>query len=84
LISCISTVCAARRCHCGSGAPRWPKSSPRCALQFSGKFADPLELLAIAEKMNLEGIVGKKREPAYRSGPTKAWVKVKTATWLLS
>ena len=31
--------------------------------------------------MNPEGIVSKRRDLAYRSGPTRDWLKVKTATW---
>ena len=27
------------------------------------------------------GIVSKRRDLAYRSGPTRDWLKVKTATW---
>ena len=50
-------------------------------LQFSGEFSDPIKLLATCQKMNLEGIVSKRRESAYRSGPTRDWLKIKTATW---
>jgi hypothetical protein len=31
--------------------------------------------------MNFDGIVLKRREPAYRSGPTNDWLKVKTTAW---
>jgi ATP-dependent DNA ligase len=31
--------------------------------------------------MGLEGIVSKRREQPYRSGPNSGWIKVKTATW---
>ena len=50
-------------------------------LQFSGDFDDPLQLLETCKKMNLEGIVSKRKESAYRSGPTRDWLKIKTATW---
>ena len=50
-------------------------------LQFSGEFDEPLELLSAGKKMSLEGIVSKRRESAYRSGPTRDWLKVKTGTW---
>ena len=50
-------------------------------LQFSGDFDDPTALLHTCQRMNLEGIVSKRRESAYRSGPTRDWVKIKTATW---
>ena len=53
-------------------------------LQFSGSFDDPTKLLETCQKMNLEGIVSKRRDSAYRSGPTKDWLKVKTASWRLA
>jgi bifunctional non-homologous end joining protein LigD len=48
-------------------------------LQFSGDFNDPNKLLETCHKMNLEGIVSKRRESAYRSGPTKDCQKIKTS-----
>jgi bifunctional non-homologous end joining protein LigD len=53
-------------------------------LQFSGDFPDPIKLLNACEKMGLEGIVSKRRTCPYRSGPTREWIKVKTATWRLA
>jgi bifunctional non-homologous end joining protein LigD len=50
-------------------------------LQFSGEFADPLKLLAAGERTGLEGVVSKRRDSAYRSGRTRDWLKIKTATW---
>ena len=50
-------------------------------LQLSGEFADPFALLETCKKMNLEGIVSKRKQSAYRSGPTRDWLKIKTATW---
>jgi len=50
-------------------------------LQFSGDFNDPIKLLDTCQRMNLEGIVSKRRESAYRPGPTHDWLKIKTATW---
>ena len=50
-------------------------------LQFSGEFADPERLLAAGEKTKLEGIVSKRRDSAYRSGKTRDWLKIKTASW---
>lgn len=38
------------------------------------------EFFAAVEKIDLEGIVSKKRNSPYRSGYTKAWLKVKTFT----
>jgi ATP-dependent DNA ligase len=35
----------------------------------------------IAGQHKLEGIVSKKREAPYRSGPCRDWRKVKTAEW---
>jgi bifunctional non-homologous end joining protein LigD len=50
-------------------------------LQFSGDFDDPVKLLGACQRMNLEDIVSKRRESAYRPGPTRDWLKIKTATW---
>ena len=50
-------------------------------LQFSGDFDDPEKLLASCHKMGFEGIVSKRRASAYRSGPTRDWLKIKTAAW---
>jgi bifunctional non-homologous end joining protein LigD len=50
-------------------------------LQFSGSFDDPIRLLETCQKMGFEGIVSKRRESAYRSGPTRDRLKIKTATW---
>jgi bifunctional non-homologous end joining protein LigD len=35
------------------------------------------ELFTAACKLGLEGIVSKKMDAPYRSGPSKAWIKVK-------
>ena len=37
--------------------------------------------LASCHKMGFEGIVSKRRASAYRSGPTRDWLKIKTAAW---
>jgi bifunctional non-homologous end joining protein LigD len=50
-------------------------------LQFSGTFADPIKLLETCAKMSLEGIVSKRKVSAYRSGPTRDWLKIKTTAW---
>ena len=39
--------------------------------------ADPAKAWAIVEERGYEGMVAKDPESAYRSGPTRAWVKVK-------
>lgn len=51
------------------------------SVQFSCDFPDPLKLLEAANRMGLEGIVSKRKESAYRSGPTRDWLKIKTAAW---
>jgi bifunctional non-homologous end joining protein LigD len=51
------------------------------SLQFSPDFSDGKKLLAQAEKRSLEGVVCKRADSLYASGPTKAWVKVKTESW---
>ena len=50
-------------------------------LRFSEAFDDAEKLLAAALELGLEGIVSKRRERPYRSGPNSGWVKVKTAAW---
>jgi bifunctional non-homologous end joining protein LigD len=50
-------------------------------LRFSEAFDDPVKLLEAAIKLGLAGIVSKRREQPYRSGPNSGWVKVKTAAW---
>ncbi len=50
-------------------------------LRLSDSFDDPEKLLEAAVKLGLEGIVSKRRDQAYRSGPNSGWVKVKTAAW---
>jgi bifunctional non-homologous end joining protein LigD len=50
-------------------------------LRLSESFNDPVKLLEAAMKLGLEGIVSKRREQPYKSGPNSGWVKVKTAAW---
>ena len=50
-------------------------------LRLSDGFDDGVELLAAAERMGLEGVVSKRRDSTYRSGPRCGWVKTKTNTW---
>jgi hypothetical protein len=50
-------------------------------MQFSGAFDDPIGLLKTCEKMHLEGIVSKRRESPYTSGPTRDWLKILTKAW---
>jgi len=49
-------------------------------LVFDG-FDDGTELLGAAERMGLEGVVSKRRDSAYRSGPRCGWIKTKTKAW---
>ena len=50
-------------------------------LRYSEQFSDPVKLLAVVEKMGLEGVVSKRADAPYRSGPQKDWVKVKARGW---
>jgi SOS response associated peptidase (SRAP)/ATP dependent DNA ligase domain len=50
------------------------------AVQFSMAFDGDTDLLTVAERMGLEGIVSKRKDSFYRSGPTRDWLKAKTAT----
>jgi bifunctional non-homologous end joining protein LigD len=62
------------RLHDLVGDPR-----PTCPLQFSQAFeGSGAEFFAAVEKMDLEGIVSKRRASIYRSGPSQDWVKTKT------
>jgi bifunctional non-homologous end joining protein LigD len=54
------------------------------AIQFSMAFDGDADLLAAAERMGLAGIVSKRKDSFYRSGPTRVWLKAKTATWRAS
>jgi bifunctional non-homologous end joining protein LigD len=49
-------------------------------LRLSESFNDGTKLLASCERMGLEGIVSKRRDFPYRSGPAD-WTKVKCAGW---
>jgi len=44
-------------------------------------FDDGAKLLQAAERHRLEGIVSKRQASAYSSGPSRDWVKAKTARW---
>jgi bifunctional non-homologous end joining protein LigD len=50
-------------------------------LRFSESFEDPEKLLAVADRIGLEGIVSKKRMAPYVAGSRSGWIKVKTAAW---
>jgi bifunctional non-homologous end joining protein LigD len=48
-------------------------------LRLVEAFADGGQLLEVAEQHRLEGVVGKRKASAYRSGPSRDWRKNKTA-----
>jgi ATP-dependent DNA ligase len=51
---------------------------PSCRLQFSDEFAGSgSELSKAVEQLEREGIVSKRASSTYRSGRSKAWLKVK-------
>jgi bifunctional non-homologous end joining protein LigD len=50
-------------------------------LRYSDDFEDPLMLLQVAQRMDLEGIVSKRSDAPYRSGKAAGWTKTRTATW---
>jgi bifunctional non-homologous end joining protein LigD len=50
-------------------------------LYHSDYFVDGEKLLAECCQRRLEGIVSKRRDSAYRSGKSSAWIKVKCAAW---
>jgi bifunctional non-homologous end joining protein LigD len=56
------------------------RSSVPC-LHLVWGFDDGAKLLEVADRHGLEGIVSKRQTSAYRSGPSRDWVKIKTAAW---
>jgi bifunctional non-homologous end joining protein LigD len=50
-------------------------------LCYTEAFPDGATLLKAADRMSLEGVVSKKANAPYRSGPRCAWVKVKCPAW---
>lgn len=50
-------------------------------IALSEAFDDPHALLDACERMGLEGIVSKRLDRPYASGPTWDWVKVKSEAW---
>jgi bifunctional non-homologous end joining protein LigD len=51
------------------------------ALRFSDDFPNPEKLLAVAEKMGLEGVVSKLADQPYCSVRNTGWIKVKSHAW---
>jgi bifunctional non-homologous end joining protein LigD len=50
-------------------------------IQYSQFFPDPYALLPACTKFKLEGVVSKRLDRPYRSGPTTDWIKVKCDAW---
>jgi bifunctional non-homologous end joining protein LigD len=50
-------------------------------VRFSETFDDAAALLRSCEAHQLEGIVIKRQDAPYRSGPQTSWVKIKTTAW---
>jgi bifunctional non-homologous end joining protein LigD len=50
-------------------------------LRFSESFPDAKALLAECARLDLEGIVAKRKDLPYRSGTRSGWIKVKTPEW---
>ena len=50
-------------------------------LRYSESFDDAEALLKACASLRLEGIVSKKRDASYRSGPCHNWIKIKTRVW---
>jgi len=51
------------------------------AVLASESFDDGEALMRAVEKHGLEGVVSKRRDSPYRSGPIRDWRKIKTAAW---
>jgi bifunctional non-homologous end joining protein LigD len=50
-------------------------------IQYSETFSEPQPLLSACSKFKLEGIVSKRIDRPYVSGPSKDWITVKCAEW---
>jgi ATP-dependent DNA ligase len=50
-------------------------------LYLPDSFTTGEELLAVCAKLRLEGIVSKRLDRPYVSGPCRDWIKVKCAAW---
>ena len=61
----------------------WIQTMPGKGWSTLLRLYSPLEPFFTKEwqRMNLEGIASKRRQSAYRSGPTRDWLKIKTASW---
>jgi bifunctional non-homologous end joining protein LigD len=50
-------------------------------IRFSDSFPDANSLLVECARLDLEGIVAKRKDSPYRSGTRSGWIKVKTPEW---
>jgi len=50
-------------------------------IRYSETFNDPLLLLTACAVRGMEGIVSKRIDQPYRSGPSKHWLKIKCPDW---
>ena len=50
-------------------------------LRYVDHFEDGEALLEAGARLGLGGIVSKKRDAPYRSGPSHAWIAIKTSAW---
>jgi bifunctional non-homologous end joining protein LigD len=50
-------------------------------LRLVDTFANGEQLLEVAARHGIEGVVSKRKASPYRSGPSRDWHKVKTARW---
>jgi hypothetical protein len=50
-------------------------------LRYIDSFPNPIVQLAECIRLGLEGIVCKRKDAPYRSGPRSGWIKVKTEEW---
>jgi bifunctional non-homologous end joining protein LigD len=51
------------------------------SIRLSETFDDPIALLRACVERGLEGIVSKRVDRPYRPGPSKDWLKTKSAAW---
>jgi len=45
------------------------------------QFSDPVALMDVRECLGFEGIVSKRKDSVYRSGPRCGWIKTKCQGW---
>ena len=50
-------------------------------IRYSETFADPLPLLTACAARDMEGIVSKRTDRPYQSGPSRYWLKTKCPQW---